>query len=124
MVLSDDRITSFVIKTLNGTLTESDKFYLAEWLENSVKNQTYFNRYCTKEYLSAELEKIYAYDEDNGNKLWSTKLQRVPEGIPAMYENGGRQYLVVCATGALIDKSKKDTEVPREYIVFALPKKK
>jgi len=67
--------------------------------------------------------RIYAYEEDNGNKLWSTKLQRVPEGIPAMYENGGRQYLVVCATGALIDKSKKDTEVPREYIVFALPKR-
>ena len=67
--------------------------------------------------------RIYAYDEDNGNKLWSTKLQRVPEGIPSMYENGGRQYLVVCATGALIDKSKKDTEVPREYIVFALPKR-
>jgi|KBSMisStaDraftv2_1062788.scaffolds.fasta_scaffold4064930_1 hypothetical protein len=66
MVLSDDRITSFVIKTLNGKLTESDKFYLAEWLENSVKNQTFFNRYSTKEYLSAELEKIYAYDEEAG----------------------------------------------------------
>jgi len=66
MVVSDDRITSFVIKTLNGTLTDSDKFYLAEWLENSVKNQAFFNRYCTKEYLSAELEKIYAYDEEAG----------------------------------------------------------
>lgn len=39
MIVSDDRITSFVIKTLNSTLTESDKFYLAEWLENSIKNQ-------------------------------------------------------------------------------------
>jgi quinoprotein glucose dehydrogenase len=68
--------------------------------------------------------RIYAYDEDNGNVLWSTKLERVPEGIPAMYENGSRQYLVVCATGALIDKSKKDAEVSRGYIVFALPKKK
>ena len=66
MVVSDDRITSFVIKTLNSTLTESDKFYLAEWLENSVKNQAFFNRYSTKEYLSAELEKIYAYDEAAG----------------------------------------------------------
>jgi len=66
MVVSDDRITSFVIKTLNGTLTNSDQFYLAEWLENSVKNQAFFNRYCTKEYLSAELEKIYAYDEEAG----------------------------------------------------------
>lgn len=67
--------------------------------------------------------RIYAYDEDNGNMLWSTKLSRVPEGIPAMYENGGRQYLVVSATGALIDKSKKEEDVPRRYMVFALPQK-
>ncbi|MEI9946277.1 MAG: PQQ-binding-like beta-propeller repeat protein [Chitinophagaceae bacterium] len=50
---------------------------------------------------------IYAFDEDNGNMLWSIKLPRVPEGIPAMYENNGRQFLVVCASGDLIDKSKK-----------------
>jgi quinoprotein glucose dehydrogenase len=68
--------------------------------------------------------RIYAYDEDNGKMLWSTKLSRVPEGIPAMYENGGRQYMVVSATGAVIDKSKSEEEVPRGYLVFALPKKK
>jgi quinoprotein glucose dehydrogenase len=67
---------------------------------------------------------IYAFDEDNGNMLWSTKLARVPEGIPAMYENNGKQYLVVCATGVLTDKSKRDSDVPRKYMVFALPKKK
>ena len=72
MVQSDDRITSFVIKTLNGSLTESDKFYLGEWLENSVKNQTFFNRYNTKEYLATELEKIYAYDEEAG---WEKFIQ-------------------------------------------------
>jgi quinoprotein glucose dehydrogenase len=68
--------------------------------------------------------RIYAYDEDNGNILWSTKLPRVPEGIPAMYEINGHQYLVVCATGAAIDTSKPDAQVPRGYIVYALPKKK
>ena len=67
---------------------------------------------------------IYAFDEDNGNMLWSTRLERVPEGIPAMYENSGQQYLVVCATGAVIDRSKKEADVPRRYMVFALPKKK
>jgi quinoprotein glucose dehydrogenase len=67
---------------------------------------------------------IYAFDEDNGNLLWSTKLERVPEGIPAMYENNGQQYLVVCATGAAVDRSKTDADVPRRYMVFALPKKK
>ncbi|CAL1516293.1 PQQ-binding-like beta-propeller repeat protein [Chitinophaga sp. MM2321] len=68
--------------------------------------------------------RIYAYDEDNGDMLWSTKLPRVPEGIPAMYEIGGRQYLVICATGAVLDKSKSDKEVPRGYMVYALPKTK
>jgi len=67
---------------------------------------------------------IYAFDEENGDQLWSAKLPRVPEGIPAMYERDGRQYLVVCATGAAIDKSKPENEVERGYIVFALPKKK
>jgi quinoprotein glucose dehydrogenase len=67
--------------------------------------------------------RIYAFDEDNGNIIWSARLPRVPEGLPAMYEAGGRQYLVVCATGAVTDKKKKDEEVPRAYIVYAIPKK-
>ena len=67
---------------------------------------------------------IYAYDEDNGNLLWSTKLSRAPEGIPAMYEFKGQQYLAVAATGAVTDKSKAETEIPRRYMVFTLPKKK
>ena len=69
--------------------------------------------------------KVYAYDEDNGNVLWSANLGRVnPSGIPAMYEANGRQYLVVCSTGRLIDKAKKEEDVPKGYVVFALPKKK
>jgi quinoprotein glucose dehydrogenase len=67
--------------------------------------------------------RIYAYDEDNGNILWSVKLPRVPEGIPAMYEAGGRQYLVVGATGDVLDKSKPEAEVPRGYITYSLPQK-
>jgi quinoprotein glucose dehydrogenase len=67
---------------------------------------------------------IYAYDENDGKILWSKKLPRVPEGIPAMYEYDGQQYLVVNATGPLVDKTKSDADVPRSYIVFTLPKKK
>ncbi|MEO6550481.1 MAG: PQQ-binding-like beta-propeller repeat protein [Ferruginibacter sp.] len=68
--------------------------------------------------------KVYAYDEENGNIIWSTDLGRSsPSGIPAMYEANGRQYLVVCSTGGLIDKTKKEEDVPKGYIVFALPEK-
>ncbi|MDB5110306.1 MAG: Quinoprotein glucose dehydrogenase, partial [Mucilaginibacter sp.] len=67
--------------------------------------------------------KLRAIDADNGNIIWEYNLgRRDPGGIPAMYEANGRQYLVVCSTGALIDKSKKETDVPKGYIVFALPK--
>ncbi|MDB5248802.1 MAG: Quinoprotein glucose dehydrogenase [Segetibacter sp.] len=68
--------------------------------------------------------RIYAYDEDNGKELWSAMLPRVPEGIPSMFEYDGQQYLVVGATGAAIDKSKPEAEVPRGYVVFSLPRKK
>jgi quinoprotein glucose dehydrogenase len=67
---------------------------------------------------------LYGYDADNGKILWSMKLPRIPEGIPSMYEIGGRQYLAVCVTGQLVDKTKAEADVPRKYMVFALPPKK
>jgi quinoprotein glucose dehydrogenase len=69
--------------------------------------------------------RVYVYDADNGNTLSTINLGRTnPRGIPAMYEAGGRQYFVVCSTGALLDKTKKEEEVPRGYVVYALPEKK
>lgn len=69
--------------------------------------------------------KLRAIDADNGNIIWEYDLgRRDPGGIPAMYQANGRQYLVVCSTGALIDKNKKETDVPKGYIVFALPQRK
>jgi quinoprotein glucose dehydrogenase len=67
---------------------------------------------------------LYAYDADNGKIVWQKKLQRIPEGIPAMYEIDGRQYLAVCVTGRVVDKTKTEALVPRKYMVFALPQKK
>lgn len=65
--------------------------------------------------------RIYAYDEDNGNILWSVKLPRVPDGLPSMYMVNGRQYLAVCAVSEATDKTKP---AKPSYIVYALPKKK
>jgi len=66
---------------------------------------------------------IYAYDANTGKVIWDKELGRTPSGLPAMYEANGRQYLVVCSTGPLRDKTKVDADVPKGYIVFALPKK-
>jgi quinoprotein glucose dehydrogenase len=73
--------------------------------------------------------KLRAYDQDTGKVLWSVDLPAASEGVPAIYEVNGREYLVVCATSA------KQTDVPRDgpeqptaqpvhrsYIAYALPK--
>jgi len=68
---------------------------------------------------------IYGYDAESGKKLWTYDLQRLnPNGVPAMFEKNGRQYLVVVSCGPLADTTKKEESVPRGYLVFALPKKK
>jgi len=63
--------------------------------------------------------KVYAYDTDNGNQLWSSSLPRNTEGLPAMYEVNGRQYLVICSMGKAFDESA--TDVFSGYIIYALP---
>jgi quinoprotein glucose dehydrogenase len=65
---------------------------------------------------------IYAYDTENGDKLWSTPLPRNTEGIPAMYEVDGRQYFVVCAMGKVLDATLA-AKIPSGYIVYALPER-
>jgi quinoprotein glucose dehydrogenase len=73
--------------------------------------------------------KLRAYDEENGKVLWETDLPAASEGVPAVYEIDGREYIVLCAASA------KQTDIPRDgpeqqtaqpvhrsYIAFALPK--
>ena len=83
--------------------------------------------------------KIYAFDVDNGEELWSYKLPTGTEGIPAMYEVYGKHYLVVCASTPLrFGRDDPDDNVAPgaapatpgsggnkgSYVVFALPDKK
>jgi hypothetical protein len=36
-----------------------------------------------------------AYDRDNGKEVWSMELPAASEGMPATYEIGGRQFIVL-----------------------------
>ena len=73
--------------------------------------------------------KLRAYDEETSKVVWEAELPAASEGVPAVYEVDGREYIVVCAA------SEKETEIPRDgpeeptgqvvhrsYIAFALPK--
>jgi len=44
-------------------------------------------------------EKIRAFDADTGAELWSAKLPFAGTAAPAVYETGGREYVVITATG-------------------------
>ena len=46
-----------------------------------------------------EDEKLRAFDADTGEELWSAQLPHAGTAAPAIYAVGGRQYVVITATG-------------------------
>ena len=77
---------------------------------------------------------VRAFDAETGAVLWTGALPRGSEGIPAMYEINGRQYLVVCATTGLTwgkasreggpwTQADGEPNGPSAYVVFALPER-
>jgi quinoprotein glucose dehydrogenase len=68
---------------------------------------------------------LRAYDRDTGKVLWSYELGAASEGVPAVYEVNGREY-VTFATGGngLFGLRSAPQPAPGAYITFALPEKK
>ena len=84
--------------------------------------------------------KLRAYDQQTGKALWAAKLPAGPEGVPAVYEVGGREYIAITARPAAASGSSEGrpprttSEQHRDnspepvqtqgYYVFALPQNK
>lgn len=73
---------------------------------------------------------IRALDVDTGKELWKAEVEAGVEGIPAVYEVNGRQYVVYCAaaratthTHAVAGHPASTDAVPGAYVAFALPSK-
>ena len=70
---------------------------------------------------------IRAYDADTGKVLWCAQLPAGTEGLPAVYEAHGREYLVVPAAAPQAS-GRQQYGAPgagtagRAYVTFALPK--
>jgi quinoprotein glucose dehydrogenase len=74
--------------------------------------------------------KIRAYDQDTGKVLWAQDLPAASEGIPAVYQVDGREYIAVPVGGNgyltqpnLVTDPPIPAPAPSSYMVFALPKK-
>jgi quinoprotein glucose dehydrogenase len=61
--------------------------------------------------------KFRAYDSQTGKLLWETQLPFAGTATPAVYQVGGRQFVVIAASGA------RDIKGPQgaAYVAFALP---
>jgi quinoprotein glucose dehydrogenase len=77
--------------------------------------------------------KLRAYDEETGKKLWVSDLPAGSEGIPAVYESNGREYLAICVSSPkgpshVANVSEGNAAAPSiaqqtkgSYVVYALP---
>jgi len=63
-----------------------------------------------------------AYDRDTGEVLWMHQLDAASEGVPAVYEVNGRQYVTIASGGwGLFGLRVGEEPGPGKYLTFALP---
>jgi quinoprotein glucose dehydrogenase len=65
--------------------------------------------------------KVRALDVDTGKTLWEKELDAALEGMPAVYEIGGREYIVFCASAQVELLPARQASVPGAYVALALP---
>jgi glucose dehydrogenase len=81
-------------------------------------------------------QKVRAFDVDTGKVLWEADVPAGAEGIPAVYQVGGRQFIVFCVAGQVGtnthvpfyqalsgggNRAGGNVPIPGSYIAFALP---
>ncbi len=66
-------------------------------------------------------KKVRAFDVDTGEILWEREVGAALEGIPAVYEVHGRQYVLFCASAQAGLTRETQVEIEGAYVAFALP---
>ena len=64
---------------------------------------------------------IRAFDTETGKALWEHEVDAALEGIPAVYEIGGREYIVYCASAQAGLTPATQRPIAGAYIALALP---
>jgi len=66
-------------------------------------------------------KKVRAFDVDTGKMLWEREVDAALEGIPAVYQIGGRQFIVFCAAAQVGLTTATQETIRGAYVAFALP---
>lgn len=78
---------------------------------------------------TASDRKFRAYDQDTGKVIWEYSLPAQQEGVPAVYQVSGKEYIVVPVGAGSIFQPRPSPNNPLppagpgQYMVFGLPKK-
>jgi quinoprotein glucose dehydrogenase len=72
--------------------------------------------------------KVRAYDQDTGKVLWAFDVPAAVEGVPTVYDVGGREFVVFCVGGGRGLFAPRGVGIiaepgPAQYMAFALPRK-
>jgi quinoprotein glucose dehydrogenase len=65
--------------------------------------------------------KVRAIDVETGKTIWETEVDAALEGMPAVYEIRGRQYIVFCAAAQMGLTPGTQKKVDGAYVAFSLP---
>ena len=66
-------------------------------------------------------KKVRAIDVENGKVLWEKEVGAALEGMPAVYEVNGRQYILFCASAQVGLSRETEETIQGAYVAFALP---
>ncbi|MDQ6699135.1 MAG: PQQ-binding-like beta-propeller repeat protein, partial [Acidobacteriota bacterium] len=66
--------------------------------------------------------KVRALDAETGKTLWQAEVDAALEGIPAIYEIDGRQFIAFCAAAQVGLTPATQSKIHGAYVAFALPK--
>ena len=64
---------------------------------------------------------VRAFDVETGKALWEREVDAALEGIPAVYEAGGREFIVFCASAQAGLTAATQEKIEGAYVAFALP---
>jgi glucose dehydrogenase len=75
-------------------------------------------------FVTAADRKVHVYDSISGKQLWELQLGGSTTGSPSMYELGGRQYLLVTASGGRggVGADLPAPAGPTGIVAYALPR--
>jgi quinoprotein glucose dehydrogenase len=68
-------------------------------------------------------KKVRAFDVETGKLLWETEVGAALEGMPAVYQISGREYIVFCAAAQAGLTPSTQGPIHGAYVAFALPQR-